>query len=52
MPEGRDVPMLSLTRKTEYALIALAHMATMGDGLATAREMAETYHVPLPVLAY
>ncbi len=42
--------MLSLTRKTDYALIALAHMAHDPDGCCSAREIATRYRVPLPLL--
>lgn len=42
--------MLTLTRKTEYALIALSHLASAPDRLASAREIADTYRIPLPVL--
>src|SRR5438876_10320240 len=36
--------MLSFSRKTDYALIALAHLAGRG-GVASAREIAETYRL-------
>lgn len=42
--------MLSLTRKTDYALIALAHMARDPEGCCSAREIATRYRVPLPLL--
>lgn len=42
--------MLALTRKTEYALIALSHLAGRNGELASAREIAERYLLPLPVL--
>jgi Rrf2 family protein len=42
--------MLSLTRKTEYALIALSHMARGDCQLATARCIAEQYQVPSALL--
>lgn len=42
--------MLALTRKTDYAMIALAHMAQDPDGCCSAREIATRYHVPLPLL--
>lgn len=53
--------MLSLTKRTEYALIALHYMLDQGavaiDGKslgqnppASAREIATRYHVPLPLL--
>ncbi|MBN1511449.1 MAG: Rrf2 family transcriptional regulator [Phycisphaerae bacterium] len=42
--------MFTLTRKTEYALIALSHLAAETDRLASAREIADEYRLPLPVL--
>jgi Rrf2 family protein len=42
--------MFTLTRKTEYALIALSHLAAEEDRLASAREIADEYRLPLPVL--
>ncbi|GMV97770.1 MAG: Rrf2 family transcriptional regulator [Phycisphaerae bacterium] len=42
--------MLALTRKTDYALIALVHMAQDPEGCCSAREIATRYRVPLPLL--
>lgn len=44
--------MLSLSKKTEYALIAMCHLArAAGDEqVHSARDIAERYHVPLPLL--
>lgn len=42
--------MLSLTRKTDYALIALTHMAQDPEGCCSAREIATRYRIPLPLL--
>lgn len=42
--------LLALTRRTEYALIALTHLARCGGHLASAREIADNYNVPLPLL--
>jgi Rrf2 family protein len=42
--------MLALTRKTDYALIALSHMAQDAEGCSSAREMATRYQMPLPLL--
>ena len=42
--------MLGLTRKTDYALIALTHMVRAGDCVSSAREMATCYRMPLPLL--
>lgn len=42
--------MLSLTRKTEYALIAVCHLARTGGDVISAREISERYDVRLPLL--
>lgn len=42
--------MLTLTRKTHYALIALSHLASEPDGFSSTREIASQYHLPLPLL--
>ena len=42
--------MLSLTRKTDYALVALAELAWLGPGRASARQISERTGVPLPML--
>ncbi len=42
--------MLSLTRKTDYAIIALSHMAENDGRVCAAREIAETFHVPSALL--
>ena len=42
--------MLSLTRKTEYALIAACHLVPRRDEVVSARDIADTYSVPLPLL--
>ncbi|GAB4335234.1 MAG: Rrf2 family transcriptional regulator [Calditrichia bacterium] len=39
--------MLKISKKVEYALIALLHMAEKAEGeLTTARELAESYQIP------
>jgi Rrf2 family protein len=44
--------MLKLTKKSDYGLIALRHLASMEHGQsATAKEMAGTYRIPLPLLS-
>lgn len=44
--------MLKLTKKTDYGLISLKHLAIHGrDKAASAKEMAETYRIPVPILA-
>lgn len=42
--------MLALTKKTDYALIALAQLARRQGRLISAREVAEGTGVPLPIL--
>lgn len=44
--------MLKLTKKTDYGLISLKHLAVnRGKGSASAKELAETYRIPVPMLA-
>ncbi len=42
--------MLSLTRKTDYALVALADLARLESGVSSARDLAHRLQVPLPAL--
>jgi Rrf2 family protein len=42
--------MLALTKKTDYALIALALLARQSDGVVSAREIARESGLPLPIL--
>lgn len=57
MPRGRSESawrgvraVLSLTRKTDYALVALTELARRSPELASARGIAEQYRLPLPAL--
>ena len=43
--------MLRLSKKTDYALLALGHLASEGVGVASARAIAERFHIPLELLA-
>ena len=44
--------MLKLTRKTEYALIALRHLRFIGkDNVVSAKQIADQYNIPKPLLA-
>jgi Rrf2 family protein len=47
--------MLRLSKKADYALIAMKHLALRGDrgigGSASAREIAEQYDIPIELLA-
>ncbi len=42
--------MLALTKKTEYALIAVCHLARVGQQVVSARDIATRYAVRLPLL--
>ena len=42
--------MLCLSKKTEYALAALAYMTGRGAHVSSAREVAEAHGLPLPLL--
>ncbi len=47
--------MLRLTKKADYSLIALKHLAAKhrdpGNGAASAKEIADSYGIPLPLLS-
>jgi Rrf2 family protein len=44
--------MLKLTKKADYGLISLKHMAlNRAKGSASAKEMADAYRIPLPILS-
>ena len=43
--------MLKLTRKLEYALIALRHMQMKGDTLSSTKEISDMYTIPRELLA-
>jgi Rrf2 family protein len=43
--------MLQLTKKTEYGLIALVHLADRGGELVSVREIGERYPIPKRLLA-
>lgn len=44
--------MLRLSKKTDYALIAMKHLASQADqGAASAREIAQQYDIPVELLA-
>lgn len=42
--------MFTLTKKTDYAIIALSHMAQRPDHVFTARDIAARFHVPSALL--
>lgn len=43
--------MLRLTKKTDYALIAMAYLSSVDGGVASARSIAARYHIPSEILA-
>jgi Rrf2 family protein len=43
--------MLRLSKKTDYALISLAYVASLGTRPASAREIAERHDIPVELLA-
>lgn len=43
--------MLKLTKKADYSLIALRHLALSGERSSSAKEIGDTYHIPLPILS-
>jgi Rrf2 family protein len=43
--------MLKLTKKADYSLISLRHLALAGDRSASAKEISDLYAIPLPILS-
>lgn len=43
--------MLKLTKKADYGLIALQHLALSPGETASTKDIAEAYHLPIPLLA-
>jgi len=43
--------LLKLTKKADYGLIALRHLATVPGATASAKDIADAYHLPVPLLA-
>ncbi len=43
--------MLKLTKKADYGLIALKHLAMRGPASSSAKEIADTYGIPLALLS-
>ena len=44
--------MLRLSKKADYGLIAMKHLALRGDrGSSSAREIAEQYDIPIELMA-
>ncbi|HUU85129.1 MAG TPA: Rrf2 family transcriptional regulator [Phycisphaerae bacterium] len=42
--------MISLTRKSDYALVALSHLARTRETVCSARDISDHHKIPLPVL--
>jgi len=42
--------LLRLGKRAEYALIALAHLAQRPQGITSAREIAQSYRLPVPLM--
>jgi len=43
--------MLKLTKKADYGLIALKHLVVHGPESSSAKEIADLYGIPLPLLS-
>jgi len=43
--------MLKLTKKADYGLISLRHLATSRQASASAKDISEAYRIPLPLLS-
>lgn len=43
--------MLKLTKKADYGLISLRHLAAMRRSSASAKDISEAYRIPLPLLS-
>ncbi len=43
--------MLKLTKKADYGLIALRHLASVPGSTASTKDIADTYNLPVPLLA-
>jgi Rrf2 family protein len=47
-----ETPMLRLSKKADYALLAMRHLAAHGDrGACSSRELAEAFDIPAEMLA-
>jgi Rrf2 family protein len=43
--------LLKLTKKADYGLIALRHLASVPGATASTKDIADAYHLPVPLLA-
>jgi Rrf2 family protein len=50
-PLSKPDAVLKLTKKADYGLIALRHLASVPGGTASTKDIAEAYHLPVTLLA-
>lgn len=51
-PERSDISMLKLSKRADYGLIALKHLAVHGrQGSVSAKEIASCYGIPVPLMS-
>jgi Rrf2 family protein len=43
--------LLKLTKKADYGLIAVRHLASVPGAMANTKDIADAYHLPVPLLA-
>ena len=46
----RELPMLKISKLTDYGLLAAVYLARHSGEVASAREIAEFYHLPVPMI--
>src|SRR5438552_16007730 len=51
LSRGRRCLMFRLSKRSDYGLIALKHLAQHNDESVSAREIADQYHIPAELLA-
>jgi Rrf2 family protein len=50
-PLSESDAVLKLTKKADYGLIALRHLASIPGATASTKDIADAYHLPVPLLA-
>jgi Rrf2 family protein len=50
-PVSKSDAVLKLTKKADYGLIALRHLASIPGATASTKDIADAYHLPVPLLA-
>ncbi len=50
-PLSKSDAVLKLTKKADYGLIALRHLASIPGATASTKDIADAYHLPVPLLA-